>query len=339
MIMICRLMCYNRIVMEKLLSFIIPAYNCEAFIEEGLGSVLNQLPACCELIVVDDGSQDGTVRVLKKWEAEWELLKVECCEHRGASGARNRGLELAAGEYVSFIDCDDCLKAGFVSKSLKLLDNRADLYIFGIERLFMDGGREESSVPDGFYPDISLFADEYIRKRRMLIYSNCNKYYRRDLVRSHGIRFKEGMGFGEDRLFNYDYLKTAGNVVTSSLIMLEYIQRSALSMSTAHIPGFYRLISRLHEEKMGCFLALSGGTGRQERESFVDCDMYRETVKALERYKDDPAGWREDMPGILDMIYGEERADRSLDLDLDEVPDPAVWKHRPCDNDAIKDMI
>lgn len=77
-IMICSLMCYNQITMEKLLSFIIPAYNCEAFIEEGLGSVRNQLPACCELIVVDDGSQDGTVRVLKKWEAEWELLKVEC---------------------------------------------------------------------------------------------------------------------------------------------------------------------------------------------------------------------------------------------------------------------
>lgn len=320
------------------LSFIMPAYNCEAYIEETIDSVLSQLAENCELIVVDDGSSDGTCRILKRMEKHGENIRIESCSHKGASEARNRGIELAAGEYVTFIDCDDCLAEGFVSQSLRLAEDRADLYIFGIRRCLMDGSVEERRIRAGSFPEISDFADEYIRKKNLLIYSNCNKFYRRDIINKYNIRFKEGTDFGEDRLFNYEYLPRIRSVITSGLIMLDYMQRNAVSMSTKHVPGFYALVRKLHEEKMKCFLALSKGTGRAEREAFVNYDMRQETVRTIERFRDNPEEEDENLPQIAELIYG----DRLLAARLKEaweVPDPSAWKHKPCENSEIAEYI
>ena len=80
----------------------------------------------------------------------------------------------------------------------------------------MSGERVLWTVSDRYYPDVSA---EYIRLRKLLIYSNCNKFYRRDLVMEHRIRFDEEPVFGEDRLFNYEYLNVCGSIITSSSIM------------------------------------------------------------------------------------------------------------------------
>ncbi len=75
--------------MKPFVSIIIPTYNCRPFLEEGLVSVLEQLPEDYELIVVDDGSSDGTLSVLAQYEGRCGNLQVYPREHRGASGARN----------------------------------------------------------------------------------------------------------------------------------------------------------------------------------------------------------------------------------------------------------
>lgn len=95
------------------LSIIVPAYNCTAWIGECLDSVLRQLPENCELIVVDDGSNDGTQNLLATFEGRHPNLKIIYNQHRGPSGARNTGIEAAGGEYLSFLDCDDCLREDF----------------------------------------------------------------------------------------------------------------------------------------------------------------------------------------------------------------------------------
>ncbi len=167
--------------MEPLLSIIIPTYNCEGFVREGIESVLCQMPVDYELIIVDDGSGDGTARILASYEGLRSDLHVIFCEHKGASAARNTGLGIATGRYVTFMDCDDCIRDGFFEKSRPLLDNDADLYIFGIERIPLEGNNEFWTVRDRYYETVSDFADEYIRTRKLLVYSNCNKFYRRSI--------------------------------------------------------------------------------------------------------------------------------------------------------------
>ena len=140
------------------LSVIIPTYNCWEFLSECLQSILQQLPSDCELIIADDGSDDRTAELLAGYEGAHENLHIVYREHEGASAARNAGLDAAAGEFVAFIDCDDCMRDGFLRDSLPLLDAGTDLYIFGIERFPLSGVRELWTVHDKIYPETNMSA-------------------------------------------------------------------------------------------------------------------------------------------------------------------------------------
>lgn len=268
------------------LSMIVPAYNCIDYIEECLTSILEQLWDDGELIIVDDGSDDGTVGILEGYGKD-PRVKIIYRSHEGASAARNAGIEAASGEYIAFVDCDDCLRKGFLHESVHLLSLNPDMVIFGFERFFLDGTTRVSSLSDRSFSDASSFADEYIRTRTMLIYSACNKYYSKKIIDRFHIRFDTDMEFGEDRLFNYSFLKAAGSILTSELIMFNYMQRSLDSMSSRYYPDFSGTLYRLHEEKMKCFLTLSKGTTREEREDFIKYDLERTAVAAGERSNDD----------------------------------------------------
>ena len=274
--------------MDETISIIVPTYNCEEFVNECLDSVLSQRFEGCELVVVDDGSTDRTRERLESCGG-MENVKMAFCDHRGASSARNAGLEMASGKYVCFLDCDDCIHEDFLGKTQGLLTKDADLYIFGIERIFIDGSSEIWGVNDDEYTSVSDFADEYIRVGRMLIYSNCNKLYRKSIIERADIRFDEELFFGEDRLFNFAYLRACeslskGTVVTSALLMLKYIQRRPQSMSNRFIPEYDKLLMQLHRAKADCFLTLSRGTSREEKETFERNDLAN-TMRNIRDYK------------------------------------------------------
>ncbi len=298
------------------LSIIIPTFNCRAYLDECLQSILPQLPSDCELIVADDGSDDGTAELLAGYEGMQDHVHILYREHKGASAARNAGLDAAAGEYVTFMDCDDCMRDGFLPDSLPLLDKGTDLYIFGIERVPLSGVRELWSVRDRVYPDVSAFADEYVRIRQLMVYSSCNKFYRRSVLEEKHLRFDEGMAFGEDRMFNFRYLSCCrGRILTSSLIMFHYIQRSAGSMSSKHIPGYFACVSRLHEAKMDCILSLSTGTTEEEKLDFIAYDVSREVERTLARFEQHPEEKAENLPAVNRLVFGE-YDDRDEPLDI-----------------------
>ena len=298
------------------LSVIIPAFNCREYLDEGLQSILCQLPSDCELIVVDDGSDDGTKELLTGYEGAQDNVHVLYREHGGASAARNAGLDAAAGEYVTFMDCDDCMRDGFLRDSLPLLEEGTDLYIFGIERVLLSGVRELWTVRDKVYPDVSAFADEYIRIRQLMVYSNCNKFYRKSVIEEQYLRFDESMSFGEDRMFNFRFLSCCrGRILTSALIMFHYIQRSVGSMSSKHIPGYFSCVSRLHKAKMDCILPLSTGTTEEEKLDFIAYDVSREIERTLARFEEHPEEKEENLPAINRIVFGgSDDSDEPLDI-------------------------
>lgn len=266
-----------------LLSIIIPTYNCEEFIDEGITSILSQLPTNCELILVDDGSDDNTREVISKYENNDNVFVIYN-EHQGASGSRNLGIDHSRGKYITFMDCDDMMQEHFLEKSLPLTDSYEDLYIFSIERFPIDRDSEVWGVRDNIYESNHTFADAFIRGENLMTYSNCNKFYKKGIIDSVNLRFKEGMGFGEDRLFNFDYIKLCnGRIVTSSLIQIKYIQRSKISMSTKPIPNYYDIVMSLHKAKIECFTSLSLNTTKEEKEAFIKKDFEKEKKDALHR--------------------------------------------------------
>ena len=124
------------------------------------------------------------------------------------------------------------------------------------------------------------------------------------MIEKQGVRFDETSVFGEDRLFNYCFLQGCGKVITSTFIMLKYIQRNTQSMSSRHIPGYFDNIIMLHKAKMDCFLSLSKGTTAEEKRAFKAYDVSREIELTIGRFMDHPEEIEENLPKINQYIFG-----------------------------------
>ncbi len=110
--------------MPELVSILIPAYNAEQWIGPAITSCLRQTWPNTEVIIVDDGSMDGTRTVARRFESK--SVKVVKQENRGASAARNRALSLAQGDYIQWLDADDLLHPEKISRQMGSGDCRAN---------------------------------------------------------------------------------------------------------------------------------------------------------------------------------------------------------------------
>lgn len=147
--------------MYPLISIIIPTYNRREFLQEAVTSCLNQTWPNLEIIIVDDGSLDGTQSVVEsRLKGEWKGRNVRYVlqDNAGASAARNRGLALAKGDYVQFLDSDDELLPGKLLKQVEFLESPDNVacqmcYSFGHMGQSIDGngvrvGREATSTKE-----------------------------------------------------------------------------------------------------------------------------------------------------------------------------------------------
>lgn len=104
---------------DLLVSIIIPVYNAEKYIEETINSAINQTWANKEIIIVDDGSTDNSLRIARNFECD--SVKVLSQQNKGASAARNTGLKEAKGEYIQFLDADDLLSKNKIESQINQL--------------------------------------------------------------------------------------------------------------------------------------------------------------------------------------------------------------------------
>lgn len=144
--------------MNELVSIIIPAYNSAAFIAETLESCLAQTYSPIEIIVVDDGSSDDTLAILKNYES----LRIIQQENAGPAIARNTGIQAASGDYIQFCDSDDILHPEKIARSMALLQEHpvAALVYCRMQAIDMQGNvipDAPSSPPDDFFETNDLF--------------------------------------------------------------------------------------------------------------------------------------------------------------------------------------
>ena len=113
---------------EKLISVIIPVYGVENYISQCLDSIINQSYQNLEIIVINDGTKDRSAEIAKEYARKDSRIRVYDYENAGVSVARNRGLDLAKGDYISFVDSDDWLNSDFYKKLADALEtNDADI--------------------------------------------------------------------------------------------------------------------------------------------------------------------------------------------------------------------
>lgn len=128
----------------KKISLIIPVYNCENYLEDMVTSILSQVWEDIEIILSDDGSTDGSLEKARRLAEKHREIIVLTGENTGVSGARNRGLAVATGDYIGFCDADDTLSHGYLEGLANLLEqHQADVACCGFSRVYESSGKED----------------------------------------------------------------------------------------------------------------------------------------------------------------------------------------------------
>lgn len=107
-------------IFDPLVSVIIPCFNCEAYIRDAINSTVTQSYKNIEIIVIDDGSSDGSALVINEYA---HAVQYVLLSNRGAAAARNYGLEMSSGQYVKFLDADDILLPGSIAAQVAIADS------------------------------------------------------------------------------------------------------------------------------------------------------------------------------------------------------------------------
>lgn len=179
------------------ISVIIPAYNCERFLAETLDCLLNQTLKDIQVVIVNDGSTDGTAEVIERYAKEYPFILPVYQENAGVSAARNNGIEKAEGEYLLFLDSDDVLSPDSLENICQKLDKtNADIAIFRTQR-FGYGGEEYNPIVDSFVKEDVL---DCYDKRLLWNFLVSNKCYKTEWLKNNGLKFPP-MRYSEDGVF------------------------------------------------------------------------------------------------------------------------------------------
>lgn len=200
-----------------LISIVVPVFNAVEFLDEMIESVLKQNNKQWELILVDDGSTDGSAEICDYYVKRCSQIKCVHLDNSGVSSARNNGISLAKGDYVLFVDSDDTIEFDMIDDLIHKLEKGIDLIVFGYstfpEKDFVRPSREVKYQGN----DCVMEGAAFLYKNGLLN-SPCNKLYNLATIKSKEIKFVNDVSLGEDLLFNLDYLKYCGCllVVTES---------------------------------------------------------------------------------------------------------------------------
>lgn len=189
------------------ISVIVPVYNSEKSLDRCLQSILSQTYTQWELILVDDGSKDGSASLCDKYVASDARITVCHKANGGVSSARNQGLLQAKGNYVAFIDSDDYVEVNYLEKLIKFAP--ADLIICGFKNI---GG--ESFLPEA--SDATSLNNMSLVKKIMAVPYYLDtpwcKLFNRDIISRHRLAFDQKLKLSEDTLFCYEFLSNATSV-------------------------------------------------------------------------------------------------------------------------------
>ncbi len=237
------------ILQDKLVSIIVPAYNAEKYIEKCLESILEQTYGNTEIIVVDDGSIDGTYDIIISFLKRDSRIQVIKKENGGVSSARNLGLKKANGKYISFLDADDIMERTAISTLVDSIERSgADWISCQYSRWDKDDNKlEDYNFITGerlFTSDeerISFLLNEYFDYK--LGYEVWGKLFKADIIKKNNLFFSEKCRIGEDLAFNIKYLMHSDRLNCISDRCIRYMIHDDSAMS-----GHKTLSDKINED-------------------------------------------------------------------------------------------
>lgn len=221
---------------EPMVSVVIPAYNVTKTLQRLLDCLLNQTWQNLQIILVDDGSEDGTVLMAREAAEKDPRLTVVTQGNLGISYARNAGLALCEGKYIRFIDADDTLPLDSIERMVRRAEkDGSELVIGGYDQYFGErrsfhnlAGRDDTVPCDDMMRHLCDYANSYFYGVLW------NKLFLREIAEKQNCRFQENLTWGEDFAFVMDYLAGVSRVSFMKDSLYDY-RRSANSTSIRQV--------------------------------------------------------------------------------------------------------
>ena len=292
-------------------SVIIPAYNERSTIRRCLDSVVSQLPDSAEVLIIDDGSDDGTVEICREYAAKFPGLTLVEKPNGGVSSARNAGLAMAKGEYVLFVDADDAVRDDYFAVLDAALKGLPDMLLFGKHIMGASGAARRSRGRGHIVVGRERTAG-FVSKclRRQVLNLITTKAFRREIIEKNGLRFDERLDIGEDKAFAFAFSLKAESVkkIRDELYYLSVDDPNSLSR---------RKRDRLCESVLTEHWIMSDmlldadipGSGKRAYEKALNYSFYRSAytvVGELNKFELTKAERREKTREILEAFSQEE---------------------------------
>lgn len=234
------------------LSIIIPIYNAEKYLPRCIDSIVKQLSRDVELILVDDGSTDESSKICDQYAEQYSSIRVCHVTNGGTGVARNTGMELAEGEWITFVDADDYVTDHFVNTILEHTETDLDVVLF--EYLEADGSKiktSEKGKKSCQYYDADcheLFIQNNFLAKEIMDDCNFNmrsvwaKAYRRSLLEKNEIIFNSDVKIGEDMLFLLTVYESFNKAKCVPVVIYYYFFRNETSITNQYKPDFQSII-------------------------------------------------------------------------------------------------
>lgn len=202
------------------ISVIIPVYNVELYLSQCLNSVISQKYEDLEIILIDDGSTDSSGHICDEYANKDQRIIVIHQSNLGVSAARNKGIEVAKGAYITFVDSDDWLEPEMYEEMIDKVNNVSYTNVIMCDTALVknglriitsefirEGNYDKKNIITGLYP--SLLVTEDFGK--IPIVSACSCLMLRSLIMDNHIRFDKSLKFSEDYLFMADLIVNANS--------------------------------------------------------------------------------------------------------------------------------
>lgn len=165
-------------------SVIIPVFNSEKYLKKCLDNIINQTLEDIEIILIDDGSKDNSLDIIKKYSEKHDNIKYKSKKNEGQAIARNLGIEMATGEFISFVDSDDYIETTMLEKLYKVAKkNKSDIVICDYIEEY-----ENKQIPrNSLYINADTLQKQYI----LCIAGPCSKIIKTSIFKENNIRFLE----------------------------------------------------------------------------------------------------------------------------------------------------
>lgn len=234
---------------NNLVSIIVPVYNAEKTLKKCCYSLLEQTYKNIEIILVNDGSNDDSSKICRKFAKKDHRVKFIDKENGGVSSARNAGIECARGEYLSFVDSDDYVDKEYIQNMYeKIQKDNSDICLAGYwikKHGFVQ--KNENGKGSCLY-DQSLYYEKLLDfiwgKNGM--YFPVAKLYRKSLIKQNEIKFNENIQCGEDMLFNVQFFRYCKSMTIISECNYYYIMHGG-GLSGKYQPRFWRDMSMVYQ--------------------------------------------------------------------------------------------